>query len=77
MLEVKYKEGMLADAANKIIENAYKDVVEKIEKKPIVYASPKLENFKLPELDKDYSIEILYDVYPTIKINENFQGYRC
>ena len=73
VLEVKYKEGILADAANQVIENAYKEVIEKIEKKPIVYATPKLENFKLPELDKDFTIELLYDIYPTFTIKADFK----
>ena len=70
VLETKYKEGFLADTANSIIEKAYKEILEKVEKKPIAYSTPTLENFNLPELDKDYSFELIYDVFPEYSFDE-------
>ncbi len=69
VLELKYKEGFLAETANKVIDNALQEVFEKVDKKPIVYSIPKLENFNLPELEKDYSVELTYDVFPTFTIS--------
>ena len=70
VLETKYKQGFLAETANKIIDNALSEVLEKTDKKPIAYSMPKLENFNLPELNKDYSFEITYDVFPTYTISD-------
>lgn len=68
ILENKYKQGFLAESANKVIDKAFQEVIEKVEKKPIAYASPKMENFELPVLDKDYKFELIYDTYPSFEI---------
>ncbi len=72
ILETKYKEGFLAETANKVIDKALTEVLEKAEKQPIAYSMPKLENFKLPELAKDYSFEIVYDTFPSYTVS-NFK----
>jgi len=68
ILETKFKQGFLAESANKVIDNAFREVIEKVEKKPIAYAQPKMENFELPELGKDYKFELIYDTYPSFEI---------
>jgi len=70
VLESKFKEGFLTDVASKIIDNAFKEAVEKVDKKPIAYSMPKLENFQLPVLENDYTFELIYDVFPKIKIGD-------
>ncbi len=70
ILETKYKEGFLAETANIIMENAFKEIIEKVEKKPIGYSIPKIENFKLPELGSDFTFELIYDVFPSFKIDD-------
>lgn len=68
VLEAKYKDGILAEASSLVIDKAYKDAIEKVTKKPIPYAMPKLDNFTLPVIGKDYSFELTYDVYPTFTV---------
>ena len=68
ILETKYKKGFLAEAASNIIDQAYKEIIDKVDKKPISYATPKLEELILPELGKDYTFELSYDVFPEFKI---------
>jgi trigger factor len=70
VLELKYKEGFLAEAANKVIDEAYKEVYEKLDKKPLVYSTPTLEEFKLPEIGNDFQVQLTYDIFPDYKIGE-------
>jgi len=70
VLEMRYKEGFLAETANKLIDDSYKEIFEKLEKKPLAYAMPKLEKFDMPNLDNDFIYELLFDVYPEFKIGE-------
>lgn len=72
ILETKFKQGFLADTANTIIENAYKEVLDKLEdsQKPIHSSMPQLENFTPPTLTEDYTFELIYDVLPEIKIDD-------
>jgi len=69
VIESKFKEGILAETANKIIDTAFKETIEKVDKKPIVYSQPKLENFELPNLENDYIFELTYDVYPSFTVD--------
>lgn len=70
VLESKFKEGFLADVASKIIDDAFKEAIEKVDKKPIAYSMPRLENFQVPVLENDYTFELIYDVFPKIKISD-------
>ena len=70
ILEMRFKEAILSETSNKLIDDSYKEVYEKLEKKPLNFATPKLENFKLAELDKDFDFELIYDVFPNFKMGE-------
>lgn len=70
ILEAKFKPKLLADVASRVLEKAYEDIMQKVEKKPISFSIPKIENFKIPELDSDYTFEMSYDVFPTISIGD-------
>lgn len=70
IIEAKFKPALLSDVATRLIENAYKELIDKIEKKPIVYCTPTIKNFQLPDLEHDYTFEMSYDVFPTIKIGD-------
>lgn len=67
ILESKFKDSFLLDAANNAIEKAFKEIIEKVKKKPLYYSMPKLENFELPKLDADYTFQLVYDTYPEYK----------
>jgi trigger factor len=64
IIEAKYKESVLSETASKIIDEAFKEIADKLEKKPLPYAVPKMEEFKLPDLLNDYVFELTYDIFP-------------
>jgi trigger factor len=70
ILEMKYKEGFLAETAGKMIDDSFKEIIEKLEKKPLNYNTPVLNEYKNPVLGNDFTFELIYDVYPEIKIGE-------
>jgi trigger factor len=70
ILELKYKQGFLAETANKVIDEAYKEVYDKLEKKPLAYSMPSLEEFKMPVLGDDFKVELIFDIFPEYKIGE-------
>jgi trigger factor len=70
ILEMKYKEGFLAETAGKIIDDSFKELYDKLEKKPLNYNTPTLNEYKNPILGDDFTFELIYDVYPDIKIGE-------
>lgn len=70
ILEMRFKDSLLAEASSKLIDDSYKEVIEKVEKKPLNFATPKLEEFKKMDLNEDFVYQVTYDVYPDIKIGE-------
>lgn len=72
ILESKFKKSLLGEASSKIVDAAYREVVEKLDDnvKPLAFAQPTLEKIELPELGKDYTFELLYDTYPEFKMGD-------
>ncbi|HDQ13517.1 MAG TPA: trigger factor [Sediminispirochaeta sp.] len=72
VLEQKYGEGIKQEAAIEIIDESLKEVFEDIDKKPLPYAQPRLddeENTEL-ELGQDFTYSVIYDVFPEIEVGE-------
>jgi len=70
VLEQKYGEGILQEATIEIIDESLKEAIEDIEKKPLPYAQPSLddeENTNL-ELGKDFTYSVIYDVFPEFEV---------
>ncbi len=73
VLEMKFKDDFLNEAAGKLIDEAFKSIVDKLDEKPLSYAMPKLDNFVKPEKGSDYSFKLIYETYPKIKFG-NYKG---
>jgi len=70
ILETKFKDAIIAEVSTKLIDDSYKEVIEKVEKKPLNFSTPKLEELKKMELNEDFTYQLTYDVYPEIKYGE-------
>lgn len=70
VLEKKFGESMKAEAFYNLLEESVKEALEKVEEKPIYTSTPTLlEDDKLePELDKDFTFAVQYDVYPAVEL---------
>ena len=74
VLERKFGDALKADAMNEIIDKSLNEIFEKeTENRPLPYASPIME--KVPEFDlnKDFSYEVTYDVFPKVSVKD-FSG---
>lgn len=71
VLEKKFGESLRQEAALNIMENALKEVFEEIEEKPLAYSQPELQDEELqPDLEKDFTFTVKYDVFPDVKLGE-------
>jgi trigger factor len=71
VLEKKFGESLRQEAAFNIMENALKEVFEEIEEKPLSYSQPELQDEELkPDLEKDFTFTVKYDVFPEVKLGE-------
>lgn len=70
ILAMKYKEAFLENTTSNIVEESFKEVFEKLEEKPLTYSLPELKEKKVVELDKDFSFNLEYDVFPEISFGE-------
>lgn len=70
VLETKYGESIRGEAAMTIMEESLKEAYEDIEKKPLGYAAPTLqdeENTQL-ELGKEFTFTVVYDTFPEFEV---------
>ncbi len=70
LIEAKYKDAILTELSADILEDAFRDVYDKLEKKPLSTSIPTLKEFKAMELDKDYSVDLIYDIYPEFEYED-------
>lgn len=70
VLEMKFKKYLLSDVASKLIDDSYKEIFEKLERKPISTETTKLEGTPEATLDEDFTYEITYDAYPEYTIGD-------
>jgi trigger factor len=77
VLEQRYGEGMKGEVSMKIMDKAFREVVETLplEEKPIMYAQPTLENEMKFSFDEDFSFTLKYDVFPKVNIAK-YKGYK-
>ena len=74
VLEQKFGESIRGEATMNLMENGLKEAYEDVDKKPLPYASPVLEedddNEVLIDLDKDFTFAVTYDTMPEVKLGE-------
>jgi len=71
LIEAKYKDAILGEVGEFLLEEAFKEIFDKLEKKP--YSMPVLKDTNNLELDKDYCVELVYDIYPEFEY-ENYNN---
>lgn len=74
VLERKFGDALKADAMNELIDKSLNEIFEKeTENRPLPYAQPIMD--KAPEFDvnKDFSYEVTYDVFPKVSVKD-FSG---
>ena len=73
VLEQKFGESIRGEATMNLMENSLKEAYEDVDKKPLPYATPALEEDGeeiLIELDKDFTFAVTYDTMPDVKVGE-------
>lgn len=70
ILEMKFKEAIIAEVSSKIVDESYKEVIEQVEKKPLNFSTPKLDELKKLDVNEDFTYSLTYDVYPEIKFGD-------
>ncbi len=69
ILEKKYGEGIREEAGMNMVEESLKQALEEVEKKPLPYSIPELqENDAKLDFSNDYTYSVVYDVFPEIKV---------
>ena len=74
VLERKFGDALKADAMNELVDKSLNEIFEKeTEYRPLPYAQPVMD--KAPEFDvnKDFSYEVIYDVFPKVAVKD-FSG---
>ena len=69
ILEKKYGEGIREEAGMNMVEESLKQALEEVEKKPLPYSIPELqENDAKMDFTNDYTYSVVYDIFPEIKV---------
>jgi trigger factor len=68
VIERKFGEGIKQEAAANIIEKSLKQIFEEVDKKPLPYVTPTLEDELDPDLDKDFTFTVTYDTFPEVEL---------
>jgi len=73
VLEQKFGDSIKGEATMNLMENSLKEAYEDVEKKPLPYATPVLQEDDkevLIELDNDFTFAVVYDTMPEVKVGE-------
>ena len=72
VIEKKYGEGIMQEASGTLIDSAFKEAVETLEKEeqPLGYDAPALQGEPEMKSGEDFSFEVVYDVFPTITLEK-------
>lgn len=70
VLEMRFKKELLGETAHNLVDEAYKEVLPKLEEKPLATSEPSLKELNDVELDKDFVFKIGYETFPEIKFGE-------
>ncbi len=73
VLEQKFGESIRGEATMNLMENSLKEAYESVDKKPLPYATPVLEEDEkevIIELDNDFTFAVKYDTMPEVKTGD-------
>ncbi|MCH5149640.1 MAG: trigger factor [Spirochaetales bacterium] len=70
ILEMKFKKELLKETAHNLVDAAYREVLPKLEEKPLATSEPSLKDLANVELDKDFVFKISYETFPEIKFGD-------
>jgi len=72
VIEKKFGEGIMQEASGKLVDSAFKEAVDSLEKEeqPLGYASPVLEGEPEMKAGEDFSFSVTYDVFPSITLEK-------
>ena len=74
VLEQKFGDAIKGEATMNLMENSLKEAYEDVDKKPLPYATPVLQEEDdkeaLIELDEEFTFSVVYDTMPEVKIGE-------
>ncbi|MDC7125952.1 MAG: trigger factor [Spirochaetales bacterium] len=73
ILEQKFGESIRGEATMNLMENSLKEAYEDVDKKPLPYSTPVLQEDdeeKIIELDNDFTFAVKYDTMPEVKVGE-------
>ncbi|MCE1207374.1 MAG: trigger factor, partial [Spirochaetia bacterium] len=67
VLERKFGESLRLDAMGRVLEKAVEEGLKASEEKPLMYDTPELDGKPEFAVDKDFTVSVLYDVYPKVE----------
>lgn len=70
ILEMRFKKELLKETAHNLVDEAYREVLPKLEEKPLATSEPSLKELNDVELDKDFVFKISYETFPEIKFGD-------
>ncbi|NCB03203.1 MAG: trigger factor [Spirochaetia bacterium] len=74
VIENKIGEGMKEESVYSLIDTAVQKAIEDVDKKyrPLPYSTPNLQNEEAitPEIDKDLTFSVIYDIFPQFEVPE-------
>lgn len=70
VLERKFGEGIKSEAAGNLMDKSLREVFETIDEKPLGYAHPEVVGEPELTVGKDFSFEVIYDVFPEFELSD-------
>ena len=74
VLERKFGDALKADVMNELVDKSLNEIFEKeTENRPLPYAQPVMDKASEFDVNKDFSYEVIYDVFPKVAVKD-FSG---
>jgi trigger factor len=66
----KFGDALLVETTERVLRKSLDDVLENVEKKPVVTSVPEVDAAGSLELDADYAFSVTYDTFPEVQLPE-------
>ena len=73
IIEMRFKKAIVSEMVGKLVDDSFKEIADKLEKKPLLFETPVFDGLDKLSLDSDFTYTMLYDTYPDIKYKD-FKG---